>query len=200
MTKLYRSSKDRVLVGICGGVAEYLNVDVTLVRIIWILFSFFGGYGLIAYILGLFFIPEEPGTQFTYHPRDIIPGKESSWSYVFLGLIILFILRGIPLFHGILGFFFWGSGHLLVLLLIAGALYWAFVIRREQSASHLADWHISTEDKWLLGVCAGIGESLSIDANLVRLFWVIGSLLAPILGVLIYGILYLVISKKIRIK
>lgn len=58
--RLYRSRKEKILGGVCGGVAEYLGVDVTLIRVIWILMVLLGGPGLIAYIVCWLIIPEEP--------------------------------------------------------------------------------------------------------------------------------------------
>ena len=57
--KLYRSRKDRMLCGVCGGLGEYLGVDPTIVRILWILFSLAYGAGILAYILACIVIPEK---------------------------------------------------------------------------------------------------------------------------------------------
>ena len=58
--KLYRSAKDRKLAGVCGGIAEYLNMDPTVIRILWAIISLFAFVGVIAYIVCVFIIPEEP--------------------------------------------------------------------------------------------------------------------------------------------
>ena len=58
--KLYRSKSDRVLVGVCGGIAEYFNIDPTVVRVIWAVASIFAFAGVIAYIVCAFVIPEKP--------------------------------------------------------------------------------------------------------------------------------------------
>ena len=62
--KLTRSTSNRLIGGVCGGVAQYLNMDVTLVRILTVLISLFTGVPVILYIIALFVIPEEddPGT------------------------------------------------------------------------------------------------------------------------------------------
>ncbi|MFB6343243.1 PspC domain-containing protein [Saccharicrinis sp. FJH2] len=57
--KLYRSRNDRMIAGICGGLGEYFNVDPVIMRILWVVLSLWGG-GLIAYIICIFVIPEEP--------------------------------------------------------------------------------------------------------------------------------------------
>jgi phage shock protein C len=58
--KLYRSSKQRIIAGICGGVAEYFNIDPVIVRLIWILFCFAWGLGIILYIIAWFIVPRNP--------------------------------------------------------------------------------------------------------------------------------------------
>lgn len=55
--KLYRSLRDRKISGVCGGIAEYLNIDSTIVRVLFILFGFTIGSGLIAYIILALIMP-----------------------------------------------------------------------------------------------------------------------------------------------
>lgn len=56
--KLTRSTTNRMIGGVCGGLAEYLNMDATLVRILTVLISLFTGVPVILYIIALFVIPE----------------------------------------------------------------------------------------------------------------------------------------------
>ena len=55
--KLYKSSTDKKLAGVCGGIAEYFNIDSTLVRLGWVLFSLLGGSGLILYLIAAIIMP-----------------------------------------------------------------------------------------------------------------------------------------------
>lgn len=57
--KLYRSESDKKLLGVCGGIAEYFDVDPTVVRLGWVLFSLLGGSGLLAYIIAAIIMPTE---------------------------------------------------------------------------------------------------------------------------------------------
>ena len=62
--KLYRSKKDQIIGGVCGGIAEYFGIDSTLVRLAFVLFALIEGAGIIAYIIAWIIIPERPeGTQ-----------------------------------------------------------------------------------------------------------------------------------------
>ncbi len=60
MKKLYKSSKNKKIAGVCGGIAEYLNIDPTIVRLIWAVLIFCFGTGLLAYIIAAVIMTEEP--------------------------------------------------------------------------------------------------------------------------------------------
>lgn len=57
--RLFRSEKNKVFAGICGGVGEYFEVDPAMIRLIWLLATFFTGVvpGIIAYIFATFIVP-----------------------------------------------------------------------------------------------------------------------------------------------
>ncbi|HLA98251.1 MAG TPA: PspC domain-containing protein [Anaerolineales bacterium] len=58
--RLYRSTKERMIAGVCGGLAEYFGIDPTLVRLLFVLAALAGGPGLLAYLIMLIVVPEEP--------------------------------------------------------------------------------------------------------------------------------------------
>lgn len=58
--RLYRSRYEKKLGGVCAGLARYFEIDVSLVRLIWILLAVFYGSGILAYLLAWIVIPEEP--------------------------------------------------------------------------------------------------------------------------------------------
>jgi len=61
MTKrLYRSKDERMIWGICGGLAKHLDIDPTIIRLLAVLTIFFGGWGILAYINLRFVVPLEP--------------------------------------------------------------------------------------------------------------------------------------------
>ena len=59
--RLYKSDKDKKVCGVCGGIANYFDVDPTVIRLAWVIFTFAGGSGLIAYIIAAIIMPEDPG-------------------------------------------------------------------------------------------------------------------------------------------
>ena len=56
--RIYRSRKNRVIAGICGGIGEYFNVDPVVIRILWVLFSLAYGSGLLVYLIAWLIIPK----------------------------------------------------------------------------------------------------------------------------------------------
>jgi phage shock protein PspC (stress-responsive transcriptional regulator) len=58
--KLYRSRSDRKLAGVCGGLAQYFNLDATLIRVLFVVLAVLGGSGLVIYLLMWILVPEEP--------------------------------------------------------------------------------------------------------------------------------------------
>ncbi len=55
-----KSRSNRMICGVCGGVAEYLKLDPTIIRLLFALFCFLGGSGILVYIIAAIIIPEEP--------------------------------------------------------------------------------------------------------------------------------------------
>ena len=58
--KLYKIEEGKIIDGVCGGIAEYLNLDPTVIRVIWAIVSAFGGMGIIAYIASAINMPRKP--------------------------------------------------------------------------------------------------------------------------------------------
>ena len=55
--RLYKSRDNRMISGVCAGIAEYFGIDPTLVRLAWVVFSLLGGSGLLAYIIAAIIVP-----------------------------------------------------------------------------------------------------------------------------------------------
>lgn len=72
--KLYRSNREKMIGGVCGGLADYFSVDVTLVRLIMLVAAFAGGIGFFAYLVAYVIIPVNPaekGWQTVHQNRDV---------------------------------------------------------------------------------------------------------------------------------
>jgi phage shock protein C len=122
MKKLYRSRKNRMIGGVCGGIAEYFNIDPVIVRVVAVAFFFMGGSAVLAYIIGLIVVPNEPidlpaavKTETAPAPTPATTPAATASSdavplvvgivLIFLGAV--FLMHNIPLFSP----FYWRAWH-----------------------------------------------------------------------------------------
>ncbi len=68
--RLHKSSTNRVIAGVCGGLGEYFGVDATIVRLLFVLLAIFHGIGVLAYIVRWIVMPRE--TSIEMAPRDVV--------------------------------------------------------------------------------------------------------------------------------
>jgi phage shock protein PspC (stress-responsive transcriptional regulator) len=113
--RLYRSRRDRMIAGVCGGIAEYFGIDPVLVRVGAVALTFLGGAGLFLYVAALLLVPREA--------EGGGPGEPPSRAVAIAGVIVLVIAVGaaIPFHWG------WWGGHWLVplgLVAVVGLLVW----------------------------------------------------------------------------
>jgi phage shock protein C len=107
--KLYLSGEDKMVAGVCGGIAEYLNIDAIWVRLVFLITAFTSGVGLIAYIIFWILVPENPKqnnnektvaeekvSEFSEKIKD---SKVDSSNGRYLGGLILISIGGIFLFE-----------------------------------------------------------------------------------------------------
>ena len=200
MQRIRRSQSDRLLTGVCGGVADYFSIDPTMVRLIWIFFTLFGGSGLLAYIIATLLIPDS-NSQERYFKLDSLKSNPL-WG-------VLFIFSGLILFlqYDHIFYLFWASfwGNFInisIAFVLLGIGIYLLYNRQSQIKSNNKNvlgnpLHLSIEDKKLAGVCGGFGESLVIDPNIVRVLWVFGTFMSIGVGVLLYIILALILPEKI---
>lgn len=97
--KLYRSSSDKIIAGVCGGLAEYFSVDATLIRIVFVALALANGFGIILYLIMALIIPKDKKTGTKENARDLAEGakhlasqaRTSEHGRNLLGLIIVAI-------------------------------------------------------------------------------------------------------------
>jgi phage shock protein PspC (stress-responsive transcriptional regulator)/predicted membrane protein len=113
--RLLRSRDDRVLGGVCGGLARSFNVDPLIFRIAAVALVFVGGFAIVAYIAALLLVPEDDGTG------RAVPGKPGRVSTI-VGAVVI-VLAGVALLDGQWGFGFgWVFGALVPTVLIVAIL------------------------------------------------------------------------------
>lgn len=207
MKKLYKSQRDKMIGGVCGGISEYLNIDSTIVRIIFVIMALFGGSGIIIYIAGLLIFPENDNVQVT----DVKVEKRSSVGFwgallIIFGLVILvsdFGFRGMNymwMWHGYRGMF------IPVIIIALGAwLLFKTSNGKTKSGKSIDDESSASADSVKLtrsihnrkisGVCGGMGEYFNLDPTIVRILWIIGTLATGGFGLLAYVILIIVLPE-----
>lgn len=117
--QLYRSTKNKVLAGVCGGIAEYFRIDPLIIRILCIALATMGA-GIFLYIIAIFLIPVRPANEF-YESDDafsapVDPGRNRLVAGgILVGIGILLLLKEV--FHWLNFRMFWP-----VILILAGAL------------------------------------------------------------------------------
>lgn len=127
MSNLYRSKQNRMIAGVAGGMAEYANLDVALMRLVWVLAFFAGGVGFLAYIICWIIVPESTGEnrentendyndvgQLTVNPSQRIARRRNA------GLILI-VLGIMFLIKNFLPWYYWNKGW--PLILVAVGLY-----------------------------------------------------------------------------
>ena len=125
--RLFRSRSDRVISGVCGGLARYLNVDPVIVRVVAVALVFAGGAGLLFYAAAFLLVPNEgEGGE---------PGEAPRRAFVIAGVVALVLALGalLPFHWG-----WWGDGWNLVPLgfvALAGLVVWRFVTGQRPQAN-----------------------------------------------------------------
>src|SRR4051794_27147911 len=112
--RLTRSSEERVLAGVCGGLARYFDVDPVLFRVGAIALVVLGGAGVLLYLAAWLLVPDDGGGSGTGEPRR-------NRALAVVGVVLLVLAAGALLSHGPFGWWPWPIG----LILVVGALAWA---------------------------------------------------------------------------
>lgn len=213
--RLYRSQTNRVFAGICGGFAEYLNLDPTLIRVLWIFLTVFGGSGIILYIIAYFIIPRNPDQSLAAQSSgaNLQAARIIGGILVFVGSVIL--LDNLDFFH----FHRWmrvSWEFFLPVMLIAAGAY--MLMRRSQESAPPSEspsggqeggaasgqgstgsarrLERSIMDRKFLGVCGGLGNYLGIDPTIVRILFVMFVLMSFGFGFVLYFILFLIMPEE----
>ena len=106
MAKELRKSENKMIAGVCGGVAEYFGIDPTIVRLAFVALTFAGGFMIIVYILGWIIMPSRKRGENQQQPTDATtqssnsPGNRAMW----LGIILLIV--GVGFLLGNFSYFF----------------------------------------------------------------------------------------------
>lgn len=210
--KLYRSNTNKVFAGVCGGVAEYFDVDPVLIRIFCVLLVIFGGTGILLYIACIFIIPLKPYQTTGVSEESETFAKDASVShpkngfrtlagYILVILGLFFLLDNLGWFS--LSDFFDSAFEFIIpiLLIIAGmAIIYYRQTTPEQAETYFdnaeskqlnRELRRSSVDKKIFGVCGGLARYFNMDSSIVRILYVILCLVSFGAGIVLYVLMAL---------
>jgi len=201
--KIYRSRTQRLMGGVCGGMAEYFNIDVLLVRLAWIIGTLFAGAGIIGYIACLILIPENTDQEIPEKSKRK-PGEGAKfWGIVLIILGAVFLIQETGILHR-LNFWHIEWQAIFALAFIALGIYIIFNRTKQDSDSiddkenvkkHTTEktFYRIEEGKMLSGVCTGLASYFDIDVTLIRLLWVFLTITSGGLGIVAYIVAIIVL-------
>lgn len=217
MKRLYKSRRDWIIDGVCGGIGEYLGIDPVIIRIIFVLLFFMGGVGLLLYIAAMLIIPVNPE-----HKELKAEEKKSTQTrgrgFIFiLGLILIII--GVGLLLENLGWPFWrfiriGVSYAFPILLIAIGLFLIITYLQgkqnsqpiegvemksrgeKEGVESMKRLYKSRKNRMIFGVCGGLGEYLNTDPTVVRILWVILAISSLGIAILLYLIMAIIVPEE----
>jgi len=204
VNKLYRSGKDQMIGGVCGGLAEYFSMDATLIRVIAIATILFGGIGLLAYLIAWIIIPLNPAHK-NLDPKEkkCSTDPQLFWGVVLVVLGIFFLLNRFDFFY----FRFYNPWsytwrYVWPLIIVAFGIFLIvkkpFVGGKKTAAKAVVKRKLmrSKKDRMLSGICGGMGEYFNLDSSLVRIGWVLLAIVSGGLAVLAYIVLIFIIPEE----
>jgi phage shock protein C len=213
--QLYRSKVDRIIAGVCGGFAEYFNIDPTIIRVLWLIVLFLTGIwiGLLVYLICLIVMKDNPAQSFA----DKKPQSTALYwgiGLVLLGLVLLssrwdwdwFYYRPFH-FHFFRPWFFNWDRFWPIIIILFGVFYLIYILRKNkesesgevkaETVTQTGRLFRSRKDKIIGGVCGGLAKNLNIDPVIVRIAYVILTLATTIiLGVIVYIIWMIVVPEE----
>ncbi len=193
--KLYRSQNNKMISGVCGGLADYFEIDPTFIRLIVVAIALFGGVGLLAYIAAIFIIPNNPDQFPSENSDNLIKDKSLFWGSLLIIFGLFFLMRQMGLFYG---FEFWRIPWQIVwaVFLIIIGLYLLYNRKKKEDSDGFElqgkKLYRSREQKMMAGVCGGIAEYFEMDVSVIRILWAIITIASVGFGILIYILMIII--------
>lgn len=195
LKKLQRSKNNVVIAGVCSGIAEYLKMDAANIRIVALLTVLLGGWSVIAYIITALLLPiEQNPRQLT--SAEINSQRKENFKTVLSGLLILAGL------HFALVYIGFRSGERIFILpnefvfSFASMAFGIILLRKNVAVFNKLGFQNpesflrSRTDRIIFGVCGGFGKYLNVDSTVLRIIFILATLLT--LG--IFSIVYIYFS------
>lgn len=204
--KLYRAKKDRYIGGVCGGLGHYFHIDSNIVRLLFALSLLIGGLGLVMYVAALFIVPEVEAEKEAATVKAL--DGNMFWGILLMALGSVLLLRQLDFFD-LFDIFDVPVSTIWALTLIGVGAFLLFnqwkrpageqaTTETEPETDRPAFFEInrSRYDRKIAGVCSGIARFFEIDPTLVRLGWILLTLLSLGLGILLYLLAMLIFPEE----
>ena len=200
--RLFRSRTDRFIAGVCGGIADYFQIDGNIVRILFIILGFMGGIGIILYIAGLIILPENPDEEVAKSNKI---NNSLIFGFVLIAIGGILLLREMGMFH-FFRFFDFSLSTIWGLLLIGIGIILLFQVKKQPDSGETESnidttlnekkIYRSRSDKMLAGICGGLGKYFDIDSSIIRIGWVLATFFSVGIGILVYIILIFIFPEE----
>lgn len=191
-----RSQIDRVFLGVCGGIAHYLDIDPLILRLIFVFSVLIGGWGAVVYIVAAMMIPLETSTsklssEETARLKQANTKTLTGTAFILIGFFFIFDFFGIIEYFSVLGIppeLFWP---------VSFVVFGIYFLRQQPGSLHSSDsqkkLNRSKSSGRFMGVCSGLAKYLNADSNLIRMIWILFTFISLGLGVVIYFLIVLMV-------
>ncbi len=215
--RLYKSRRNKMIDGVCGGLAEYFEVDPTIVRILWVLITLAGGSGFFLYIAAMIIMtpnPEHLGFgQTTFNqPRANFDNKRF-WGILFILVGAFILIANVGLWAGIEWWDVSGKVIFPVIIILAGIVLILVQMKNRNTSAQQTMGGFGTEsgasaqprmkelrrsitEKKIFGVCGGIANYFDLDPTLVRIAYLALVFASFGWGLILYIILGLLMPEE----
>lgn len=216
--RLYKSRANRMIDGVCGGVAEYFGLDPTLVRIAWVLLTLLGGSGILLYIVAMIIMPANPIVPLQPGGASMAvssPGNHRFWGVLLVIVGIFWLMSNLGLWHRWWGFS-WDM--MLPTVLILAGIAFLFGGRNYVSGAQtvpptrpepsdsgpsqagsqpqVARLYRSRTERKMFGVCGGLGTYFGIDPTIVRVLFVVAAFASFGLAIFAYILMAIIVPDE----
>lgn len=221
--RLYRSKKNKIILGVCSGLGKYFNIDPVIFRLLFILSLLLGGWGILVYFIAGIVLPYDPAdskqlqadkfsSQAEASSSETIEEKNNAMrentrmvvgsSLILLGLFALLKSTGLISYFSFFGL---SNEIIMPIGLIAVGIFLIYrhnyfpnseILEEDVEEYYPRTLYLSSYDKKISGVCGGLGKYFHMDSNLIRVFFLIFAFCSFGIGILIYFLFAFVVPKE----